>query len=169
MEATNRGAKDVGGRSVGVNIELPREESPNPYLDHWITFRHFYVRKVMLLKYSYAFVALPGGFGTLDEIFETAVLIQTGKIEEFPLILVGTDFWRPLMEFVDTRLVREGTIDPADAKRLVLTDSPGEAVAGIKDIALRRFGLTYGPRLHRHWYLGEVTPRQPQASARRSR
>ncbi|HEY1270011.1 MAG TPA: TIGR00730 family Rossman fold protein, partial [Candidatus Binatia bacterium] len=84
MEAANRGAKEAGGRSIGCNIELPEEQKPNPYLDKWITFRHFYVRKVMLVKYSYAFVALPGGFGTLDEIFETAVLIQTGKIKEFP-------------------------------------------------------------------------------------
>jgi uncharacterized protein (TIGR00730 family) len=83
MEAANRGAREAGGRSVGCNIELPQEQSPNPYLDRWITFEHFYVRKVMLVKYSYAFVALPGGFGTLDEIFETAVLIQTGKIRDF--------------------------------------------------------------------------------------
>src|SRR5437667_4900201 len=100
MEAANRGAKDVGGRTVGCNIELPFEQKPNPYLDRWITFRHFFVRKVMLIKYSYAFIALPGGFGTLDEIFETATLIQTGKIFEFPVVLVGTEYWRPLVEFV---------------------------------------------------------------------
>ena len=95
MEAANRGASEAGGRSIGCNIELPEEQAPNPYLDRWITFRHFFVRKVMLVKYSYAFVALPGGFGTLDEIFETATLIQTGKILDFPLVLVGRDFWRP--------------------------------------------------------------------------
>src|SRR5262249_45288353 len=89
MEAANRGAKDAGGFSVGCNIELPQEQRPNPYLDRWITFRHFFVRKVMLVKYSYAFVALPGGFGTLDEVFETATLIQTRKIQEFPLVLMG--------------------------------------------------------------------------------
>ncbi|PYM61905.1 MAG: TIGR00730 family Rossman fold protein [Candidatus Rokuibacteriota bacterium] len=154
MEAANRGAKDVGGRSVGCNIELPTEQFPNPYLDRWITFRHFFVRKVMLIKYSYAFVALPGGFGTLDEIFETATLIQTGKIREFPLVLIGREFWRPLMEFLEERLVPEGTVDPADPKRLIVTDSPAEAVAVIADAAVRRFGLSYR-RPRRRWFLGE--------------
>ena len=106
MEAANRGAKEVGGRSVGCNIELPQEQQPNPYLDRWITFRHFFVRKVMLVKYSYAFVALPGGFGTLDEIFETATLIQTGKIRDFPLVLMGREFWRPLADFLHGPLER---------------------------------------------------------------
>src|SRR3989449_4081887 len=154
MEAANRGAKEVGGRSIGCNIELPREQRPNPYLDRWITFRHFFVRKVMLVKYSYAFIALPGGFGTLDEIFETATLIQTGKIREFPLILLGREFWRPLMEFLEERLVPEGTVDPADPKRLTVTDSPAEAVAVIADAAVRRFGLSYR-RPRRRWFLGE--------------
>ena len=154
MEAANRGAKDVGGRSVGCNIALPVEQQPNAYLDRWITFDHFYVRKVMLVKYSYAFVALPGGFGTLDEIFETATLIQTRKIREFPLVLVGTAFWRPLIDLLN-QLVKEGTIEAADASRLVFTDSPAEAVAAISDIAMRQFGLSYGPRVRRRWYLGE--------------
>src|SRR5262252_5987902 len=100
MEAANRGAREAGGRSIGCNIELPQEQKPNAYLDRWITFRHFFVRKVMLVKYSYAFVALPGGFGTLGEIFETATLIQTHKIRDFPLILVVKDFWRPLLDFL---------------------------------------------------------------------
>ncbi len=156
MEAANRGAREVGGRSVGVNIELPHEQRPNPYLDRWITFRHFFVRKVMLVKYSYAFVALPGGFGTLDEIFETATLIQTGKIRDFPLVLVPREYWRPLIEFMETRLVPEGTIDPADPKRLFLTDSAEEVVAVVTDAAARRFGLTYRvPRVKRRWYLWE--------------
>jgi len=155
MEAANRGAREVGGPSVGCNIELPREQEPNPYLDRWITFRHFYVRKVMLVKYSYAFVALPGGFGTLDEIFELAVLIQTGKIRDFPLVLMGQDFWHPLMDFIETRLVQEGTVDPADPKRLTVTDSVEEAVTVILDAATRRFGLTYHPTVKRRWFLGE--------------
>jgi uncharacterized protein (TIGR00730 family) len=155
MEAANRGAREAGGRSVGCNIELPQEQRPNAYLDRWITFRHFYVRKVMLVKYSYAFVALPGGFGTLDEIFETAVLIQTGKIRDFPLILMGQEFWQPMLDFLETRLVREGTVDPGDTKRLVVTDSVDEAAAAILDAATRRFGLTYHPTIRRHWIYGE--------------
>src|ERR1700693_4952900 len=126
MEAANRGAKEVGGRSVGCNIQLPQEQHPNQYLDKWITFRHFFVRKVMLVKYSYAFIALPGGFGTLDEIFETATLIQTSKIKDFPLILMGGEYWRPLIQFMRDRLVTEGTIDPGDEQRLQVTDSPEE-------------------------------------------
>jgi uncharacterized protein (TIGR00730 family) len=155
MEAANRGAREVGGRSVGCNIELPHEQVPNPYLDRWITFRYFFVRKVMLVKYSYAFIALPGGFGTLDEIFETATLIQNGKIRDFPLVLMGTEFWRPLVEFMDTRLIPEGTIDPADRARLVLTDSAAAAVASVTEAATRRFGLSYVPPPRRRWLLGE--------------
>jgi len=155
MEAANRGAKDVGGRSVGCNIELPQEQKPNPYLDHWITFRHFFVRKVMLVKYSYAFIAMPGGFGTLDEIFETATLIQTGKIQGFPLVLMGREFWRPLLDFLRQRLVANATIDPADVERITVTDSAEDAVQAITDIAMNRFGLTYGPRLKKRWVLGE--------------
>jgi uncharacterized protein (TIGR00730 family) len=156
MEGANRGAKEAGGRSIGCNIELPEEQKPNPYLDKWITFRHFYVRKVMLVKYSYAFVALPGGFGTLDEIFETAVLIQTGKIKEFPLVLMGREYWRPMLEFMRDRLLREQTIDPQDTERIVVTDSPEEAVESITEIALERFGLSYKvPRFRRRWILWE--------------
>ena len=92
MEAANRGAKEVGGRSIGCNIELPHEQRANPYVDRFITFRHFYVRKVMLVKYSYAFIALPGGFGTLDEMFEIATLVQTGKVREFPIVLMGREY-----------------------------------------------------------------------------
>jgi uncharacterized protein (TIGR00730 family) len=155
MEATNRGAKDAGGPSVGCNIELPTEQKPNPYLDKWVTFRHFYVRKLMLVKYSYAFVAMPGGYGTLDEIFETATLIQTGKIQEFPLVLIGRDFWQPLLDFFHQRLIVNKTIDPIDADRITVTDSPSEAVDAITDIAMHRFGLTYGPRMKRRWFLWE--------------
>ena len=155
MEAANRGAREAGGRSIGCNIELPQEQQPNPYLDRWITFRHFYVRKVMLVKYSYAFIALPGGFGTLDEMFEIATLVQTGKVREFPIVLIGRDFWSPLTAFVRNRLLVEGTIDPGDEQRLQLTDSPEEAVEWVTSVAMRRFGLTYGPQVRRRWYLGE--------------
>jgi uncharacterized protein (TIGR00730 family) len=155
MEAANRGAKDVRGRSVGCNIKLPREQKPNPYLDRWITFNHFFVRRVMLVKYSYAFVAMPGGLGTLDEIFETATLIQTGKIRDFPLVLMGVEFWRPLMDFMRDRLVAQQTVDPLDVDRLVVTDSPAAAVDAITHVGMRRFGLTYGPRARRRWYLWE--------------
>ena len=123
MEAANRGAKDVGGRSVGCNIQLPKEQQPNPYLDKMVLFRYFFVRKVMLVKYSQAFVIFPGGFGTLDEAFEAATLIQTGKIEQFPLIFVGVDYWQPLFDFMRNSLLGEKTINPDDLDRLILTDS----------------------------------------------
>jgi uncharacterized protein (TIGR00730 family) len=155
MEAANRGAKEAGGYSVGCNIELPREQRPNAYLDRWLTFRHFFVRKVMLVKYSYAFIALPGGFGTLDEIFETATLIQTGKIREFPLVLLGKEFWQPLLDFLAQRLIVAHTIDPADRARITVTDSAEDAVRTVTDVGLHQFGLTYGPRLKRRWFLGE--------------
>ena len=158
MEAANRGAKEAGGRSIGCNIQLPKEQKPNPYLDQWITFRHFFVRKVMLVKYSYAFVALPGGFGTLDEIFETTTLIQTAKISSFPLVLMVKEFWRPLLEFLADRMVKEQTIDPTDLDRLIVTDSAQEAVKQITDIAMGQYGLCYGSRLKRRWFLGEREP-----------
>jgi uncharacterized protein (TIGR00730 family) len=154
MEAANRGAREAGGRSIGCNIRLPAEQRPNPYLDRWITFRHFFVRKVMLVKYSYAFVALPGGFGTLDEIFETATLIQTQKIRSFPLVLVGRDFWRPLTEFLRRSTQALGLVDPADVERLIVTDSADEAVTAVRDIAIPGFGLRYRP-LRRHRLLRE--------------
>jgi uncharacterized protein (TIGR00730 family) len=155
MEAANRGAKETGGYSVGCNIELAREQQPNSYLDRWITFRHFSVRKMMLVKYSYAFIALPGGFGTLDEIFETATLIQTHKVRDFPLVLMGRDYWQPLLDFIRQRLLVAKTIDPTDVDRILVIDSPTEAVNAITNIALHQFGLTYGPRLERRWWLWE--------------
>jgi uncharacterized protein (TIGR00730 family) len=155
MEAANRGAKDAGGPSIGCNIELPVEQHPNPYLDRWVTFRHFFVRKLMLIKYSYAFIAMPGGFGTLDEIFEVATLIQTHKIKEFPLVLVGEEYWRPLLDFLMNRLIADGTIDAADYQRLLITDSAEVAVQSVTSIAMSQFGLTYGPRAKRRWFLWE--------------
>jgi uncharacterized protein (TIGR00730 family) len=155
MEAANRGAKEAGGYSVGCNIELPQEQKPNPYLDRWVTFRHFFVRKLMLVKYSYAFIALPGGFGTMDEIFETATLIQTHKIKDFPLVIVGKEYWRPLLDFMRGRLVESKTIDRIDAERILVTDSADEAVQLVRDAALRQFGLSYGSKVKRRWYLWE--------------
>jgi uncharacterized protein (TIGR00730 family) len=155
MEAANRGARDVGGNSVGCNIRLAKEQRPNPYVDRWITFNHFFVRKVMLVKYSYAFIAMPGGFGTLDELFEVATLIQTHKIKHFPLVLVGREYWSPLMDFLRERLLAVGMIDPQDYDLLLVTDSPEEAVNSVSEVAMRQFGLTYGPRAKRRWYLWE--------------
>ena len=153
MEAANRGAREAGGRSVGCNIVLPVEQQPNAYLDRFVTFRHFFVRKVMLVKYSYAFVVLPGGFGTLDEIFETATLIQTGKISNFPLILMGVEYWSGLRQLLEG-MVRAGTIDAADLRRIVFTDSPEQALDVIETQATKAFGLTRRKRKPR-WFLGE--------------
>ena len=142
MEAVNRGAKEAGGRSVGCNIKLPREQRPNPYLDHYMLFRFFFIRKIMLTKYSYAFVACPGGFGTLDEIFETVVLIQTKKIRNFPIILLGTDYWNPLVGLLRERLLPHNAIAAADLQLLTVTDSIDEAMSIIeektKDLGLVR-------------------------------
>lgn len=138
MEAANRGAHEVGGRSVGCNIELPMEQKPNPYVDRFVTFRHFYVRKVMLVKYSYAFVAMPGGFGTLDELFETATLVQTKKVESFPLILVGRAYWEPLFDFLRGRMLAEGMIDEQDLALLQLVDGAEEALAILRAQVLPR-------------------------------
>jgi uncharacterized protein (TIGR00730 family) len=156
MEAANRGAKDAGGYSVGSNITLPIEQKPNRYLDRWVEFRYFFVRKMLLEKYSYAFVAMPGGIGTLDEVFETAVLIQTGKMKEFPFVLMGKAFWTPLLDYLRQSLLSAGTIDAADVQRWLVTDSPDEAVQVIRERAMRQFGLTYGPRAKPRWWLGET-------------
>jgi uncharacterized protein (TIGR00730 family) len=131
MEAANRGAKEAGGTSVGCNIRLPMEQKPNPYLDSFVEFRYFFVRKVMLVKYSFAFVVMPGGFGTLDELYEALTLIQTHKIENFPVVLMGVDYWTPMIDFIRNRLIAEGTISPEDLDLLILTDSPDEAIQHI--------------------------------------
>jgi len=133
MEAANRGARDVGAFSIGCNIALPQEQMPNPYLDRFIEFKHFFVRKLMLVKYSYAFVALPGGFGTLDEIFEVATLIQTRKIESFPCVLMGVEYWAPLREFITQRMTAAGTISREDAAQILFTDDPEEAMRWIAE------------------------------------
>jgi uncharacterized protein (TIGR00730 family) len=132
MEAANRGARDAGGRSVGCNIKLPHEQEPNRYLDTFVEFDHFFVRKVMLVKYSRGFVVMPGGFGTLDEIFETVTLIQTGKMKSFPIVALGSEYWEHLREFIRRTMVEEGTIDAADIDLVELTDSPEDAVEIIR-------------------------------------
>ncbi len=141
MEAANRGAKDLMGTSIGCNITLPREQTPNPYLDYWVEFKYFMVRKFMLAKYSYGFVAMPGGFGTLDELFTVLTLIQTGKMQNFPIVLMGTDFWQPLRSLIEERLVEAKTINADDSKYLYFTDSPKEAANFIQSVALRDFNL----------------------------
>ena len=132
MEAANRGCKDAGGYSVGCNIILPWEEQPNAYLDRYVTFEHFFVRKVMLVKYSCAFVVLPGGFGTLDEVFETLTLIQTKKIESFPVVAFGEAFWGHLKDFMATPLLQDGTISRDDADIFQVTGSLDEMVKIIR-------------------------------------
>jgi uncharacterized protein (TIGR00730 family) len=131
MEAANRGAREAGGLSMGCNIVLPMEQAANPYLDRFIEMNHFFVRKVMLVKYSRAFVVMPGGLGTLDEAFETLTLIQCGKLERFPIVAMGSDFWGLMRNFVRESLVPHKTISVEDLELLQVTDSPREAVSYI--------------------------------------
>jgi uncharacterized protein (TIGR00730 family) len=152
MEAANRGAKEAGGRSIGCNILLPFEQNPNPYLDDMLEFRYFFVRKTMLIKYSYAFVVLPGGLGTMDELFESLTLIQTKKIRHFPVVLMGRDYYSPMIDFLET-MVTAGTINSKDLDLLMVTDSVDEAMAHIEKHAIQKFGLRRVP--HRSWVLGE--------------
>jgi uncharacterized protein (TIGR00730 family) len=138
MEAANRGAKEAGGVSVGFNIDLPHEQYANPYLDISLTFRHFYARKTMFVKAAEAFVIFPGGFGTLDELFESLTLIQTGKILDFPVVLFDSSYWAPLLDWIKDTLVRQGMVSPDDVELLFLTDDPAEAVATVIDRHERR-------------------------------
>ena len=140
MEAANRGAQEAGGRSIGCNILLPKEQKHNPYLDRVVTFRYFFIRKVMLVKYSYGFLVMPGGLGTLDELFEAATLIQTKKILKFPVVLMGKDYWHSLEDQL-RRMVAEGTIAADDLDLLLLTDSVDEAMAHLQRHAVDEFGL----------------------------
>jgi len=133
MEAANRGAKEGGGYSVGFNVELPHEQEPNPYIDLGLTFQHFYSRKVMLVKAAEGFILFPGGFGTLDELFEALTLIQTDKVREFPVSLVGRDYWHGLLEWIAERPLNEGMISPEDVNLLQVTDDVAEAVAAVHD------------------------------------
>jgi len=133
MEAANRGAREAGGLSIGCNIALPREQKPNRYLDRFIQLDHFFVRKVMLVKYSSAFVVMPGGFGTLDEAFEIATLMQTDKIEHFPLIAVGSGFWGQLIDFARNTMIEQGTLSAEDARFVHLADTAVDVVRLVRE------------------------------------
>ena len=140
MEAANRGARDAGGTSVGCTIRLPSEQQGNDYLDVRVDFEHFLARKYMLLKYSYAFVVMPGGFGTLDELFEALTLVQTGKISNFPVVLFGSEYWAPLRAQLET-MVSAGTVSPGDMDLVLFTDDVEEVVSHIERAAVVRFEL----------------------------
>lgn len=154
MEAANRGAKDVGGRSVGCNIILPFEQKPNPYLDRWVNFRYFFVRKTLMLKYSYGFVIMPGGFGTMDEMFEALTLIQTRKIRNFPIVVMGSEFWKYLRDFLD-KMIASGTISPEDLSLMKFTDDIDEAIAHLEEKAVKQFKLRRALVPKRSAVLGE--------------
>lgn len=140
MEAANRGAMESGGRSVGCNITLPMEQSHNPYMDKWVTFNYFFIRKFMMFKYSYGFIIMPGGMGTMDEMFEALTLVQTHKVEHFPIVLFGKDYWKNLMGMLQT-MVAEGTINAEDLELVLYTDDVEEAVEHVAKHAVERFGL----------------------------
>lgn len=142
MEAANRGAKDVGGKSVGCNIILPHEQHHNPYLDKWVDIKFFFVRKMLLIKYSYAFVVMPGGFGTLDEFYEALTLVQTKKIDTFPIIIWDKEFYKSIL-LHNELMAREGTISIADENLYLVSDSIEEIVAYIKERSIMAFGLKY--------------------------
>jgi uncharacterized protein (TIGR00730 family) len=131
MEAANKGAKEAGGISVGLNIELPFEQRPNPYADIQVNFNYFFVRKVMLVKYALAYIIMPGGFGTLDELFEAVTLIQTKRIKPFPVILVGSDYWQGLLDWVKDRMLAEKRISPEDLDILQVCDEPADIVKAV--------------------------------------
>ena len=165
MEAANRGAREAGGRSVGCNIELPMEQEPNEYLDRFVNLHYFFVHKTLLVKYSYAFVILPGGVGTIDEMFEAITLIQTRKIKSFPVVIMGTDYWRELLPLIG-RMAGAGMISPSDRELVYVTDSMDDAITHIRKKAFEPFGLHLVRRGRRYsWWLGErgllAPPRLP--------
>ena len=161
MEAANRGARDGGGFSVGCNIELPLEQAPNIYLDRFVTSHYFFVRKVLLFKYSYGFVVLPGGLGTLDELTEALTLIQTGKIKEFPVVLIGTTYWQPFLTLL-REMITQGAIAASDLDLLFVTDDLDAAIAHLDTHAIGGFGLRRVKRQAR-WWLGESEVRKGRA------
>jgi uncharacterized protein (TIGR00730 family) len=148
MEAANKGAREAGSTSIGCNIELPFEQATNQFVDISIDFRYFFVRKMMFVKYAQAFVIFPGGFGTMDELFESLTLIQTGKVRHFPVVLMGTDYWGGLVEWIRTRMIEEGKIAAEDLDLIMLTDDPHEARNHIVG-RMRRRDLAEGHRPER--------------------
>ena len=133
MEAANRGATEAGGKSVGLNINLPFEQKPNPYSNISVEFNYFFIRKVMFVKYASAYVIMPGGFGTMDELFEAVTLIQTQRVMPLPLILFGKDYWSGLIDWIKTRMIEEGTISEGDLDIIKITDDPEEVIAFVKE------------------------------------
>ena len=138
MEAANKGAAEAGGLSVGLGIELPREQGLNRWVGLGVDFRYFFARKTMFVKYAQGFIVMPGGFGTLDELFEALTLVQTGKVTSFPIVLVGTEFWGGLSDWVRGSLLAAGTISPSDLDLVTVTDDPAVAVAAVVDAAEER-------------------------------
>lgn len=151
MEAANRGAFEAGGKSVGCNIKLPFEQSPNPYTNVSITFNYFFIRKVLMVKYSYAFIIMPGGFGTLDEFFETLTLAQTKVINDFPIVVMGTDYYKPYQDWME-QMIASGTIAPEDKNFMLFTDNVDEAIEHITKYVNKHY--TVKPR-KRLWWLFE--------------
>ena len=133
MEAGNKGAKESGGESIGLNIDLPFEQKPNPFITRLVNFHYFFIRKVMFLKYAKAFVVFPGGFGTLDELFECITLVQTRRVQTCPIVLVGKDFWGDMVKWVENKLLGEKKINPTDMELFHVVDEPHEAVQVVKD------------------------------------
>ncbi len=154
MEAANRGAKDAGGRSLGCNIVLPKEQHPNQYLDKWVDMNYFFVRKVLLYKYSYAFVVFPGGYGTLDELFEAITLMQTGKSLRFPIVVFGKEYHEHLLLHIQ-QMVNQKTIHPEDALLFIFTDSIQDAVSHIKKYAIDAYQLKREHKMKPLGLLGE--------------
>lgn len=154
MEAANRGAREVGGRSVGCNIVLPEEQYHNPYLDKWVNIKYFFVRKNLLIKYSYVFVVMPGGFGTLDEYFEALTLIQTKMLSEFPIIIFDKAYHHDIIEHIE-KMKENGTISAEDMKLCLFTDSIPDAVKHIQDNAITKFGLKPAEKRPSSWWLFE--------------
>ncbi len=151
MEAANRGAFENGGHSIGCNIQLPFEQKPNPYVQTSITFEHFFVRKVLLMKYSYAFIIMPGGFGTMDEFYETLTLVQTKTITQFPIVLFGKSYYQPLMDYMSL-MAAQKTISPEDLNLVLLTDSVGDAMEHVNKYITTNYKIKPRKRL---WWLFE--------------